>query len=312
MESLPNTPLLEFPPNTLMDVRKLFGLGKPGEMADAVNILYQWVQQQNHFMKKDFSKEYLERTIIMCKGSIEKAKKRLDKLCTMKTFVSKYFTYSNINEELTTLLSSGWFTILPKLTKDFYRVILIKSRNTNYTASQFVELLYIFVIVVEYINAHDYCAGFILLFDYRDVNVVEAISKIDLHEVQQFIPIMMEGYSARVKSIAWITDSKLIQGFIKALKSLLSEKIGKRVHVFDLESVCNLCEKDILPMEYGGKEKSIEELYDNLLKVLSSKEHVEYVKEMHKAKTDETKRAVHVFNEQYMGIAGTFRRLNVD
>ncbi|KAJ0173149.1 hypothetical protein K1T71_011325 [Dendrolimus kikuchii] len=66
----------------------------------------------------------------------------------------------------------------------------------------------------------------------------------------------------------------------------------------DLESFQNYVTKDILPLEYGGKENSIKELHNDLIQVLSSKEHVEHVKEMNKAKTDESKRIFDTFNER--------------
>ncbi|KAJ0173148.1 hypothetical protein K1T71_011324 [Dendrolimus kikuchii] len=313
MESLSNTPVLEFPPNTLKIVRKVFGLDKPGEMAEAVSILDQWVKKQEHFLKKDFSKEYLERTIILGKGSIETAKKRLDKLCTMKTLVPKFFSYSNIREELPDLLNCSWGTLLPKLTSDFHRVLLIRMRNTDFTLSQSGQMFYLCIILLEYIKAHDYCAGFILVFDCRHINVMDLISKVDMIELQRFLPILVGGYGTVIKGLVWITESKMIHGFISVLKTMLSSKMGSRIYVFsDLESLHNYLPKDILPLDFGGTEKTTEQLYDNIINVLTSKEHVEYVKEMQKAKTDEKMRIGNGFNEEYLGMPGTFRNLHVD
>lgn len=56
MESIPKSPLFEFPSNTLYNVRKAYDLEKPGDMVAAVNILEEWIQKQDHFLKKDFSK----------------------------------------------------------------------------------------------------------------------------------------------------------------------------------------------------------------------------------------------------------------
>ena len=56
MEFIPKNKVLEYRPNTLTEVRKLYDLDKPGRMQDAINILNEWVQKQAHFKKKDFSK----------------------------------------------------------------------------------------------------------------------------------------------------------------------------------------------------------------------------------------------------------------
>lgn len=51
---------------------------------------------------------------------------------------------------------------------------------------------------------------------------------------------------------------------------------------------------------------------EDWIDLLSSEEHVEYMKMMNKAGTDEKYRQTDKFNEQYMGTPGTFRTLNVD
>lgn len=45
---------------------------------------------------------------------------------------------------------------------------------------------------------------------------------------------------------------------------------------------------------------------------MSSKEFTEYRKEMNEACTDETLRPVDTFNDQHMGMPGTFRTLSLD
>ncbi|KAJ0173151.1 hypothetical protein K1T71_011327 [Dendrolimus kikuchii] len=312
METIPMTPLLEFPPNTLYKVRQAYGLEKPGEMAVAVKILDEWVQKQNHFLKKDFRDVYLERMIIMCKGSIEKSKKQLDTLCTLKTLLPKFFARTNMKEEFKQLMEKSWVFILPKMTEDLCRVFIFQLRTTTGFDAEVITQCYC-ILVAEYLKIHDYSLGYFLVYDYRHISATEIISKIDLNEVQQFVPILTDGYGTRLKALVFLTDSKVIHGFVKIMKTILSEKIGKRIQVFsDLESFYSIIPKELLPLEYGGQEKSVQLLHNNLLNVLSGEEHVQYLKEMQKAKTDESKRTVDKFNEQYMGMAGTFRSLHVD
>lgn len=44
------------------------------------------------------AKDYLERTIIISKGSVERAKKKLDSICTYRTLFPEYFTVFNVQE----------------------------------------------------------------------------------------------------------------------------------------------------------------------------------------------------------------------
>lgn len=51
---------------------------------------------------------------------------------------------------------------------------------------------------------------------------------------------------------------------------------------------------------------------ERCLENFCSKDHVEFFQEMNKAKTDESCRQADVFNEQYVGMPGSFRALSVD
>ncbi|KOB56443.1 putative CRAL/TRIO domain-containing protein, partial [Operophtera brumata] len=43
---------------------------------------------------------YLEKTLIGCKGSVEKAKTQIDKLCTLKTLLPKFFIGGDVKKNL--------------------------------------------------------------------------------------------------------------------------------------------------------------------------------------------------------------------
>ncbi|CAH2093975.1 unnamed protein product [Euphydryas editha] len=91
MDSIPETSLLQFSSDTLQYIRKQRGLDNVENLKDSLNNLHEWIQKQEHFKKKDYPKEYLERFIIRSNGSIEIAKKKIDILCTFKTKLPKYF-----------------------------------------------------------------------------------------------------------------------------------------------------------------------------------------------------------------------------
>ncbi|KOB65317.1 CRAL/TRIO domain-containing protein, partial [Operophtera brumata] len=99
MQSIPANPLLKFNPTTLEDVRKCWNLDN-GRMEQSLDILEEWMSKQKHFTNKSFSREYLERTLVSCKGSVEKAKSQIDKLCTMKSLVPKFFISGDVKKNL--------------------------------------------------------------------------------------------------------------------------------------------------------------------------------------------------------------------
>lgn len=56
MNSLKPTPLMKFHPDTLEYVRKQYNLHQPGRMDNSIDILEEWIQQQNHFRQRTFGK----------------------------------------------------------------------------------------------------------------------------------------------------------------------------------------------------------------------------------------------------------------
>lgn len=55
METLPRSPVLKFPPDTLEVVRKSLGIDGAERMKQSIDILDEWIKQQAHFIKKNFS-----------------------------------------------------------------------------------------------------------------------------------------------------------------------------------------------------------------------------------------------------------------
>ncbi|KAI5638801.1 hypothetical protein NE865_08685 [Phthorimaea operculella] len=98
MESLPKDKILQYNDNTLEEVRKCFNLDRAGAMKASVDMLEEWVKKQDHFTKKNFDRRYLEVTIILCKGSLERAKERLDRACTMRTLMPHVFDVYDLRD----------------------------------------------------------------------------------------------------------------------------------------------------------------------------------------------------------------------
>ncbi|XP_013141821.1 PREDICTED: uncharacterized protein LOC106105908 [Papilio polytes] len=311
MNSIPENTLLNFKDDTLVSVRKDYDLEKPGRMDEAVDILVEWLKKQDHFVKKEFAREHLERRIIFSKGSVERAKVKLDRNCTLKTLMPTF--YENINfkndyKESDTIVDA----ILPKLTDDHYRCYALKCFAKRFD-NGFTNYFRFSLAMIEYISAHDYCKGLIAILDYRETNLIEMIKKIDITELRHFITLLTEGYGMKIKSMHIIHTSKAIDTLVTILKQCVSAKIGQRIQVHkDMESLHKFVQKDVLPTEFGGDEKSIFELHDNWVNELSSEEFQKYFEAIKAATTNEMYRQTDKFNDEYMGMAGTFRTFLVD
>ncbi|XP_075984092.1 alpha-tocopherol transfer protein-like [Anticarsia gemmatalis] len=313
MNSLPYNQLLQKPPNALIEIRKCHNLDKPGRMKEAIDMLEEWIQKEEHILKKDFDRRYLETTIVCSKGSMEKSKKMIDRLCTMKTLLPQYFIRSNVKQELKYVLDVVWVFPLPKLTKDFYRVILVKASDKPITEEIYFGFFQYVVILCEYLKIHDYCNGFIVLHDFQEVNILDVVTKLSPSILQQIVSIVIEGYGGRIKSLNVLTQSKTVDLFVKMIKQFVSQKISSRLSVQrTLDAVYDVVPKELLPKEYGGEEKSCRELIDDWVEELSTEKHIEFMKTMRQACTNEKLRRSDKFNEEYLGMPGSFRNMTVD
>ncbi|XP_072934347.1 alpha-tocopherol transfer protein-like [Epargyreus clarus] len=312
MEHIPENDLLEFNPNMLQNIRKQYNFEKPGDMDRAIDILDLWIKKQRHFMKKEFPRSYLENMIMTNKGSIERAKNKLDKICTFRTIMPDFFgenltknNFGNMDELLN--------VILPKQTDSNHRVYILKNIGKSFTSEQFSNYYKYIILICEYLLAYDCSDGLMIIMDYTDANLFEVVKALNLVETRQIVSIITEGFGMRIKGIHLISTSKAVETLVTLLKQVLTTKLGERICVHkDISTVYQYIPKDIMPSEYGGKEKSLRKLRDEVMDKLTSNNFVKYIEEMNQAKTDESCRQSDKFNEQYMGMPGSFRVLSVD
>ncbi|CAH0713626.1 unnamed protein product, partial [Brenthis ino] len=378
MEVLHETPVLKFNVDTLQYLRKQYDLDKPERLEESINHLIDWLKKQDHFLKKDYSREYLERTLIISKGSIEKSKVKLDKTCTLRSLVPEF--YENFDIQNSPLLNDISCYFLPKMTKDYYRVVIYNIKGQRFEAG-FLDIYRYCIRICEYLQANDYSTGIIGVFDFTDTNIMDMLKAVNMFELLKFSSIIIwlvymvahpegfegscvrvlgrtkfsygvfslfsvvgglspsclgehvksvprlnshwwcrvfdplehGGYGMRLKGLYFITPSKAIDAIVSIVKQAVSSKVSQRIAVCkDMEQLNNIIPKIDLPVDYGGKEKSITELSNKLKKELSSKEFNDYFNEMKEACTDESYRSKENFNDQCLGMPGSFRKLTVD
>ncbi|CAB3245629.1 unnamed protein product [Arctia plantaginis] len=314
MERLSDTRVLKFRPNTLEVVRKDVDLDQPLRMTEALDILENWVKMQAHFTKRDFPRDYLETTLIAAKGLVERAKERLDKLCTFKTLMPEFFTVSDVREEFLPLQTIISTANLPRLTPEHYRVYLSKTVSEENLNSTILFTFYRYLTMIsEYFKKFEYCAGFIVILDYSEVNILNLVTKINPMDLRKIITLMTEGYGMRIKGIHVITSSKMVDNLIGLLKQVFSEKLSARIRTHkSIKAIYEFVPKEIMPSDYGGEEKSLKDLHGDWIDTISSEEFLDHFKEMNKAKTNESYRQANKFNESYIGMPGSFRALSVD
>ena len=81
---------------------------------------------------------------------------------------------------------------------------------------------------------------------------------------------LQEGFGMRLKGIHILSESKMVDSLTKIFKQMFSAKIGGRIYVHKtLDTLYEHVPREILPVEYGGQEKSIKKLSSKFHKILS-------------------------------------------
>ncbi|KAF9815600.1 hypothetical protein SFRURICE_017721, partial [Spodoptera frugiperda] len=244
-------------------------------------------------------REYLERFIIISKGLVERAKEKLDKLCTFKTLMPEFFSPIDV-KELEPIHQIIHTAHIPQMTPQYTRVYIAKLVSENLESSYVFSYYKYLTALSEYMLQAEYCAGFEIILDYTQINILSFVTKINPIELRQIITLMTEGYGCRIKSIHVISSSKMIDTLISLLKQVFSAKVADRIHLHKTaDTLSDFIPKEIMPSDYGGKEKSVLELNRDWVEAINSKEFQEYMSVMNKANTIESCRQSSKFTENY-------------
>ncbi|XP_041983492.1 uncharacterized protein LOC121736387 [Aricia agestis] len=310
MEALPKNGYLEFHRDTLEVVRRGVGLHRPGEMADAVRILADWVKQQEHFLKKDIDPVYLETLIVMSKGSLERAKVKLDKICTVRTQQYQFFAPFDIEKEFQYIKGTSFMLALPKMTAEYNRVVLGKFIG-KFGDPKTMETIYkVLYSCLDYVKRYDYHAGVELIYDVSGCDLKDVIANVNLMELKNCYLNLLEIYGFRIKKVHLIIGSKIAYTLINFFKQFLKKKIVDRLMVHESwEVLQQYYPRHVLPKDYGGTERSVAELQEDIITQLTTLEYRAYLKELSEMRVDEAHRPV---SSDDVISSGTFRALTID
>ncbi|XP_028038930.1 uncharacterized protein LOC114249523 [Bombyx mandarina] len=311
MSSALQQKLLQIPEDSMEHIQKRYGYDER-KMNEAVDILAEWLKKQNHFVKKDFPRTYLEMSILGSKCSIERTKSRLEKLFTLHSVLPKFYGFEDIRKDFENLFFCSTLIVLPKLIS-YHRILFLKSiGNEFFDKIPYLDYYKLIIAYIDYLKMYDCADGYIIIVDYRDISIMNLLARLNPVELKEFTTIILEGYGLRIKGIHILTPSKTIDAFLKIVKPLFSPKVASRFQVHEtLESLHQVISQRILPKELGGMDRSLKEIQEDWIDLLSSKESSEYFCEMKKAQVNEAYRVREMKNED-MGLPGTFRTLSVD
>lgn len=314
MEEIPYHPLIIITKDNVKKVRQLCELDDPKRINESIDIVEEWVKKQAHLAGAlpYLGRHVIERVYIIAKGSVELTKTRLERLLTSRGLMPELCLNRSV-EEFEPLWDCLNYVPLPKLNPSDQARVMVTQFNTD-KLEPFSILTYFrySFLIGEYRINYDYTPSERFIVDLTNVNL-SVISKINPIVVKKAEVLCTEGIGTKIKGIHILNAPPFIDKLIFLLKQALREKVANRVHVHSsYEDLQKHIPKEILPKDYGGDETSVSKMSEQWKEMLRSKEARKFIEDSENIISDETKRHAAKFNEEYMGMPGSFRKLTVD
>ncbi|XP_017768884.1 PREDICTED: retinaldehyde-binding protein 1-like [Nicrophorus vespilloides] len=217
----------------------------------------QWFKMQPHIPETP-SDRLIVSYLIMNKFSIEKTKSRLEMNYSIRNVMPEF--YCPLHPKILESYRYCKLIAMPKLTKDLRRLCIIKYEDEP---SFDVTIIFSRVIMFfELLAMYDINNGDEYISDCRNVNL-SIITKTKPTDFKKMVALFDKVYANRFSVIHTVNLSSVGVSVFNMIKSLMKPKLRERMLMHkDIESLKQYYSLDILPKDYGGSCKSLDETAD--------------------------------------------------
>ncbi|XP_044261211.1 uncharacterized protein LOC123009151 [Tribolium madens] len=273
--------------------------------------LKNWMTSQGH-LPEILDDKSIENFLILTKFSIERTKQSIDMYYTVRSLIPEFYEHVNPRKpNMAEMRQIAYWLALPKMTDDMHRVMVFKMRNKQMIDKMEPRNVIGLVINLEELRLkEDVMFGDVTIFDNEGINF-GYIKKLTPSIVAKVLTVYEKVFSIPMKAIYVVNSPPFVSTILGILKSLMKPKLFERIHVCqDTSILTEKIPKRILPRDYGGEEKSLEELQGLLdLKLAQYQDRFDKLDKLH---VDEAKRPQKLENDEILGFHGNFKKLSVD
>ncbi|XP_017768883.1 PREDICTED: uncharacterized protein LOC108557017 [Nicrophorus vespilloides] len=246
--------------------------------------------------------------LLMNKFSIEKTKTRLEMNYSIRSVMPEYYCYNPLHQKMRESHKYLKFMVVPNLTKDLRRIVLFK-----YESEPFLDISLMIsrmIMGLELLAMYDFNIGDEYISDCSNVNL-SLITKIKLTDIKKFVALLNKVYTNRFFVIHTVNLPPAAEALFNVFKFCLKPKLRDRLLLHNsTEALKQYYSLDILPKDYGGNAKSIDESASDFQSFFES--HDEYFSKWMKIRVNEKLRPEPLVNDEILGFHGNFKKLDVD
>ncbi|XP_069187328.1 retinol-binding protein pinta isoform X1 [Procambarus clarkii] len=287
----------------------------PARRAADIEHIRDWLKHQPHIRARTDDWTIL-RFLRGCKFSLQRTKEKLDMFYTCKSLCPEWYKNRDPQDKkMRAILELGLMLPLPGYDHLGRKVYLNRAGDFDPKEVSVDEINKACLTILDISTEEDEqstITGTVMVGD---------VEKMTLAHVAAFTPSMMkksmvlwqEGYPMRPKGLNYINTPAAFDTVFNIFKSFMKEKMKKRVHLHgnDLESLHRQVPKEVLPVEYGGTNGTVEEITKYWLERVDARR--DWLLEDEKYGVDESKRPGKAkTSADLFGIEGSFRKLTVD
>ncbi|XP_032527833.1 alpha-tocopherol transfer protein-like [Danaus plexippus] len=314
MEAVPYHPLLEVTNEEFRSTRKFYDIENIKVLNESLDSVEEWIKKQDHLSEagRHLDRESLERLFLLSRASVEGTKLKIEKFFTTRGMMPELNLNKRI-EEFEKLLDFLIYVPLPKLhPKDNSRVMvthILSDKSENFSLLSYLRFCFF---VGEYRIGYDYSTADRYVIDLKNFNM-NLLTKLNPILLKKAEILCTECIGTKIKGIHLLNAPPFVDKIVFILKQGLKEKVASRLTVHTTyEDFHKEVPKEILPKDFDGDGPSLSKLADQWKDMLKSDEVRNVSEKFDKLISDESKRSEMKFNEEYLGMPGSFRKLTVD
>nr|XP_045595420.1 alpha-tocopherol transfer protein-like isoform X2 [Procambarus clarkii] len=287
----------------------------PARRAADIEHIRDWLKHQPHIRARTDDWTIL-RFLRGCKFSLQRTKEKLDMFYTCKSLCPEWYKNRDPQDKkMRAILELGLVLPLNGRSVRGSRVILARPASRDPNTTDVTDVARTIFLMLDLLFDEDESAsitGVEIVIDVSTMTFQHA-AQIKPTVIKMIATIIQEGYPMRPKGLNYINTPAAFDTVFNIFKSFMKEKMKKRVHLHgnDLESLHRQVPKEVLPVEYGGTNGTVEEITKYWLERVDARR--DWLLEDEKYGVDESKRPGKAkTSADLFGIEGSFRKLTVD